>query len=269
MKKVLKKSTIVLFLPVLIIGLVVVTLPSTVHAGSAFVQAKSNNGTSTSPSAVFTSTPTQGNLLFGCVSVNINVAVTVPGGWTALTQANGGAGGTTRSMRCFYKFAGAGESTTVTATVNSAEWVIEIAEYSGVDSTKIPNVESAQITNSSQTHASPTVTATTTTSGALVIGYSSIRAAGTWSTQRVNSSSSGVSERTDQNGTARSGTLYESFPTSLSGTYVADALSSASAAVGEGAIAIFSDTPAAATTANFSSISIRGQVILNDQLIIK
>src|SRR3989344_8966924 len=90
-------------------------------------QSKQNNSSTTSVSATFVSSPTQNNLLYAAVYSS----ATTPdiSGWTSINSeavANG-------KVIAFYKIAGSGESSTVTATDAGATAMrIAIIECSGV-----------------------------------------------------------------------------------------------------------------------------------------
>lgn len=214
---------------------------------SAFVQSKSATGTSGAFSVTLNSTPTQGNLLVCvCSSAGQLTIAMSSSGWTPLTNSNAG-GGTSRSIRMFYKIAGAGESSTVTTTTTSSAWFIAVAEYSGINTATPLNVENSQVNASGATQPTPTVTPSGSEAILIVCGSGVRNNADSFSNQQVNSSTTGVTEREDNTSSGnQTGCLYDKFVGSASGSYSGVATPTTTA-VGEGAIAIFNDAVAAST----------------------
>lgn len=215
------------------------------------VQSKSGGGSS-APQLIFTSTPTQGNLLVAALFTSATLTITMTSsGWTALSNnGSAGSGGSARSIRMFYKIAGASESTTVTFSTagQSQQYSAWIAEYPNIDNVTPLNIDNNAVGASSQTQSTPTVTPTGSAEG-LVICAGGIRVASTWSTEKVNSSTTNVTEREDaESGSLTSICLYDLDVASLSGTYAGSALSAGSASVGASAIAIFNVSASSVTT---------------------
>lgn len=173
----------------------------------AFVQSASGTGNGTSPNAILPSNPTQGNLLVAFVTqAGTTETFTPTAGWTKLTEvALGG------KAALYYKIAGAGEAAGQTAAMSNSsfDYVMEIAEYSGVDINEPFEVETAN-----------TAAASTKTIGSgvnptdnyerLIIGAAMCVSNNTWSTEQVNGSATGVTERLDiQNSTTLSACLFD------------------------------------------------------------
>lgn len=115
----------------------------------------------TSVSAVFSSTPVAGNLMIASVTASVGVGSIAISGWsTANSIAVGLAGG----LVVFYKVAGAGESTTVTATGTLATFMdIHIEEVDGIDDVSpLDKVASAADSGSGVTSRSSGTTASIT-----------------------------------------------------------------------------------------------------------
>lgn len=113
----------------------------------AYVQKKSGLANSSSVSASFSSTPVEGNLMVAVVGNWDARTVTGPSGWTtALNEGNNSPG-----LSVFYKIAGAGEATGVSASFSSSTYVgIQLLEFSDVDpNSPLEDVVSASGTSSS------------------------------------------------------------------------------------------------------------------------
>lgn len=119
-------------------------------------QSASNTAVLATVSATFSTTPTQGNLLVAAVTANVGVgSITITGWTTGKSIAVGLAGG----LIVFYKVAGIGESTTVTANGTLATFMdIQIFEYDGID-----NASPLDVTGST---ADDTTSVTSRSSGA-------------------------------------------------------------------------------------------------------
>lgn len=208
---------------------------------AAYVQSKTAKGSSAAPAATFTSAPTQGNLLVAAAMAMSTTVITMTStGWTALTSATGGTGGSTRAVRMFYKVAGAGESSIVTMASGNAAWAIVIGEYSGLAATPL-NVENAQVNASSNPATTPSVTPTGTGPGLFVAAMFDNSANASVSAETIGGVAS--NEREDLFGAGGSGTapnavLQDNIITAFTGAAAGSALFSANAA-GAGAIAAF------------------------------
>lgn len=96
-------------------------------------QDASGTSAAASVAAVYASTPTQNNLLIAAVWANVTTGVTTITGWTLAVESVTGSTAANGSVALFYKVAGAGESTTVTANATGASVMrSQIYEYSGV-----------------------------------------------------------------------------------------------------------------------------------------
>lgn len=229
---------------------------------AAFVQSKSAGGNSTSAQAVFTGTPTQGNLLVAIVASASAGAMTMSSsGWTVGHQTNAGSGGSSRGIATWWKVAGVGESSTVTVTVPNSAWAIAIAEYSGIDPSSTLNIDNTQANASTQTQTTPTVTPSGSGNAVIVAGgMNRGLTVNTWSTEQVNSSATGVNEREDVVSVSPgcSICLYDKFVTGLTGTYAGVATQSGAATVGGGGILIFNEAAAGGgpTVKNFAALGV-------------
>lgn len=206
----------------------------------AFVQAKTSSGAGQDVTATMNSTPTNGNLLVAMVSVNGTRTMNAQTGWTKLTEVTG-----TNTGGLYWKRAQAGETTLQYPVQHDGitdVWVIAIAEYSGIDT---PAPVEAETGNADNDATKTTTGSCNPTDGVerLVIGGAFSANNGTWSSQKVNGSTTGVTERGDIGAGAAanvtSSTLFEKIDTStVSGNYTAEAVSSATAN-GAAFIAIF------------------------------
>ena len=102
----------------------------------ALVQSNSaRNGSATSLSATFTTTPVPGNLLIAIAGTNLESTISMSSsGWSE--AINSGSNNNRPSQAIFYKVAGASEATTVTmASTASRSLGLQIFEYSGLATT--------------------------------------------------------------------------------------------------------------------------------------
>lgn len=96
-------------------------------------QDASGTSAAASVAATYASTPTQNNLLVAAVWANVLTTNTTITGWTLAVESVTGSTAANGSVALFYKVAGAGESTTVTANATGASVMrSQIYEYSGV-----------------------------------------------------------------------------------------------------------------------------------------
>jgi hypothetical protein len=208
----------------------------------AYVQSKSavSTGSGQTPAATFTSTPTAGNLLVAVHSNNGTAAAIVITGWNQLTNAQAGSTSDLRQICMFWKISDGTETTVTMSGASGNGWQFTIAEYSGIASTSTLLVENSQTNASGATQATPTVTPTSGSAALLIFATNNSTAGTTWSTEQVNGSATGVTEREDaQNATTGGGhQLSDLVISSTSGTYQGVATSSTTD-VGAGAIAIF------------------------------
>lgn len=204
------------------------------NSGSA---ASASAGTAVSVS--LGAAPTVGNLLVAIVGADKNTTLTgLPSGWSSGTLAETGTGTSQRLIQAFWKISTGSDGTFSCTLGTSANWSAGITEYSGVDGTTPLDVENAQTTASATTHTTPTVTPTASVARLIVFGTWD-RSIGTWSTQQVNSSATGVAERIDKQASSVSSLqMADLIVASTTGTYSASAVCTV-AGVGAAAIAIF------------------------------
>lgn len=229
----------------------------------AFVQAKS----AASNTITLNASPIQGNLLYVLGTRNSTTTVAAPDGtWTALTELTVG-GGSARSYRAFYKIAGASESATI-AFANTNTMTIHVLEYSGVAASSTLNIDNAQLNASGSPQFTPTVTPSGS-GNAIIIGYAAQKNGATYSTEKVNVSTTGVNERTEiNNGTSTSGVLYDLAVTGLTGTYFGEAAPSANA-IGGGGISIFNEAGGTiALTGTITSSATEADIVAGGKTII-
>jgi hypothetical protein len=233
-------------------------------AGS-FVQATTSFASSgTTASATFLSPPTEGNLIVACVWNANATGITVLDGWTSLTQVKGGSGATSRAHVMFYKIAGAGESATVSATVNSSAWTIAAAEYSGIDTVTPVNVQDAKLNASgANNYVTPIVTATSSVD-VLAVTCLGMRSNVTFSNQKFNNSTTDVNVRATRSQINASMNLFDRFVDNVSGNWQGMATSSANE-VGAGSIVLFNQSsgvpPAPATS--IAPVRVNGLINVN------
>ena len=212
----------------------------------AFVQAKAINGSSTAPAVTLDAAPTNGNLLVCFIGVGAAQATMTITGWTPGTLISGGSGGSARAGRMFYKIA-SGDSATVTgALASSNEWVITVAEYSGVDATTPLLVELSQL-NISGVNTTPSVTPTGGLAAVVCCGLGVHVNTVSYSAEAISGTGIGtVTERTDTAGASTfSACSFDGFTSSTSGAYQGSGTPSA-AGVGVGAVMVFRAAAAAA-----------------------
>lgn len=206
----------------------------------AFVQ-KTNltfHGSATA-SAIFGVAPTSGNLLVAfCSSFNALSLFSAAAGWHRFTAelADNGSGYYGSSM--FWKVAGAGESTTqtvATLSVNADDLTCQIAEYSGCAGSSPRDVSNSQQDSNTSTKTTPTITPTAGNNVLLVGAVHGGNSGTSWTGEKVNASTTGVTER-DDTGYA---VLFDRIITTTAGTYAASADGSALAIDGSAHIAIF------------------------------
>ena len=214
----------------------------------ALVQANGATASGTAPAVTLGATPTNGNLLVASIAYGAAQATLTITGWTPGTLTSGGSGGSARAVRMFYKIA-SGDSATVTAAgASSNTWVISVAEYSGVDATTPLLVESSQL-NISGTVTTPSVTPTASKAVVACCGIGVHSSTATFSAEAISGTGVGtVTERTDTGGgSTMSACLFDGLTASTSGAYAGSA-TSATAAVGVGAIMVFQAAAASGST---------------------
>jgi hypothetical protein len=226
----------------------------------AFVQSKLalNASTVTTISAVFTTGPIQGNLIVGCVMVPAAVGAFTTTGFTQGTAQSLGSGGTTRAGVMFWKVAGAGESSTVTATwTGTTTPLLIIGEYSGVDQTT-PLLAQTSVANASGTTITGAATPGTGKVAVAVCALQVRTVSTSWSAEAISGTNVGaVTEREDNTVGNEGCALFDGFISATdTGTYQGSGTPSA-AGVGLGFIAVFQ----AAVVAGF----VRSRPILKQQ----
>lgn len=203
----------------------------------AFIQAKSAQGSSTTPAVTLDNAPTPGSILY-CAMSSPSLVTFSLSGWNKLTEASGGSGSTTRDLAIFWKIAD-GTETTIQGSVANTAWCMGVIEE---DHGGVMLAENNAITVSGVTHTTPAVTPRGIMPF-LVIIASCVRANSTWSGEQVNSSASGVTERVDvtngSNNALQISELYVTTPLQAGYTGVA---TSSGTNVGSAAIAVFGAT---------------------------
>lgn len=212
------------------------------------VQAKgAATATDASPTVTLDAAPTQGNLLVAWICCGNTQAAISLAGWTGGTLQSTGSGGTQRAGRMFYKVAGAGESATITGSLTSTSWVIQVVELSAPAATPLLTGNSGITFTSTST-----LTPTSGKEAMVVFGMMTRSTAGTWSGESITGTGTGVANLTEQLDTAASVNAGSCLvtanisPTS-GGTYTGNGTPSAGS-VGVNAIMIFEaaaaqDTP--------------------------
>jgi hypothetical protein len=215
-----------------------------------FVQSAANPSTGLNVTATLGAAPTQNNLLVAHVAQQATNTFTPSAGWAALTEVT-----STDEGLLLWKIAGAAEQAAQTPCVTSSatrNWECIVAEYSSVAASPLL-AENGQADNDA-TKTSPSVTPTAGLR-ALCIGAAFSTTASTgFSAQKLNGSTTGVTERQDQGSGSGSnqvrGCLWDAEITSTSGSYTVEATASVSEAGGV-SIAIFKLT--SGTTFNQSA----------------
>lgn len=148
----------------------------------AQVQRKSAASTSdsTSHSITFDSAPTQGNLLVVVYSSDGGGAAGPNGGWTPVTGTDGVLSADFTAVICWYKIAGASESSTISFTFASASNLAVTAyEYSGIAaSSPVDKVAGNSPGSSTGTCATGTTATTTQADELLIAGVGQTTAGG-------------------------------------------------------------------------------------------
>lgn len=203
---------------------------------ASLVQKKANFGNSTTPSVTLDASPIQNNLLVVWIYCSNATTITMPGGWNALTSVATGSGSNARAGRMFWKIAGAGESATISGTSGNAGWVIEVIEYSGVNTSSTLNTENNQATTGTS-HSTPTVTPSARKC-LVVCGFGN-RSTGAWSNEVIRGVS--ATEQLDQAGSnTQSGAMADRLSETFNGTQtVAGSADVSSSGNGSAAIAVF------------------------------
>lgn len=209
------------------------------------VQSVTGTAAATSVTATFTAAGAD-NLLVAWAKSSLNpTTITVPSGWTAMTQA---ASGTTaagsRSLRGAYKVAAGGETTAAFSTTASGNWAVTVSEYSGTAAASPLLVENAviQAGSASTPVNTPSVTPTSGLNAVISVALAQ-KASSTMSAEAVNSATAGVTERVD---TALGLATSDLLVTSTAGSYSGSGTTSVpSFAVG--GIAIFKQAVLAAS----------------------
>ena len=133
-----------------------------------------STGSTTNPTATFSATPANGSALIAVILRTADNTTTTLSGWTQLSNA--GSGGV-RQAAVWWKRAGAGEPTVVTATnATAAAWNMTIIEYGGWATLADPVSISASATVASST--SIAVPGTGMMAG--IVGL--VNGTGTWTT---------------------------------------------------------------------------------------
>lgn len=213
----------------------------------AIAHVKSNivaGASSTAPACSFLAggTATANNLLVTGAYSASNAALTAPAGWTPGTLVTGGSGGTANAFGMAYKVAAGGE-TTATWTSGANVWDCWIAEYSGVAIVSPLDVQNAVAITTAGTVKTVTVTGATAGERLVVLGLAA-RGISSFATERVDSSTTGVTERQDV-GTSITLALADFMSASLSaGSHTGDG--TAGSLVGAAGIMIFKGASAVA-----------------------
>lgn len=188
-----------------------------------------NSGTT---NATFGAAPKAGNLLVMLAFSTSNVTFVGPANWTDGT-AVAVSGGSARGSRVSWKVSDGTETGALAPSSGTPSGVL-IAEYEGPFPKTPLDIENAAGTASGTLHTSPTV-APASGHLRLLVGACAVDATGrTWSTERVNTSTTGVAEDRDA-----SGVLFHLVIASTTGTYNCDATVSGAAVVGQAHIQIF------------------------------
>jgi hypothetical protein len=185
-------------------------------------------------SATFGGAPVAGNLLVFMAASTASVTFTAPSGWNGGTAVSA-SGGSARGMQMSWKIS-AGTETGAISPASGSPTNCVMVEYQGPFDVSPLDVENCQLTVSGTVHTSPTVTATATKPPGLIVGGCAVDATGrTWSTEDVNSSTSGVVEDVDA-----TWVLFSKAVTALAAAnYTIDATVSGAAVIGEAGIMVF------------------------------
>lgn len=193
---------------------------------AAFVRAASGTGTSANPSATLGAAPTLDDLLVAFVTTSNTSALTTINSYTARSEVI-----STRRGKLFDKIAGGSETAAqAPATVAAAVWTCNVAEYSGIDTTNRLDIENSQADNDA-TKTSPTVNPTDNID-VLIVGCAFMNASGSFSTEKVDGSTTGVNERLDQASSGSTGCVWDWFGNTSTSTHSTEVTASASSAGG-------------------------------------
>lgn len=159
-----------------------------------FVQKKSNTGLGTTVSAVMDAAPTEDNILVAMVAIVGVVTTTAQSGWTRLTEVK-----STNTGALYWKVAGTGESTTQTPVVSTAgptsDWIVFIAEYRGINEIVPLDVETGNSDGDSTKTTTGSCDPTDSVERLIIGGAFSADNSNGWSLEKVNGSSTNVTER--------------------------------------------------------------------------
>lgn len=206
------------------------------------VQTVVAQNTSTTPTATVLA-PTSGNLLVVHLQVN--------GGGSVITAANGFAKAANTEVTSgdtgvhLFKVAGASEGTSLApATLDgSVGWLLHVTEYS-VDGSKAWSYDSSNgvIDNAGSVKTTPAVTPTSGKEALVFCSAGGTTASqGPYSSEDVNGSTTGVTERTDVGALGTAACTYDLFVASTSGSYQGNATATGSGN-GTAHIAIYTAT---------------------------
>jgi len=172
----------------------------------SFVQSASVAVTSgTSGNVVLGVTPTNGNLLIGWQAIDQGaVTPTTPSGWTPLGEIFQSGGGT---LRCemFYKIASGDSATIAFGAGSAAQWVAGVCEYSPGGGTWALLVEDGEAEASANSYTTPAVDPTDGVTAITVCAAGMDADNGVTSNNRVNGSTSGVSQRINRSNATGTG----------------------------------------------------------------
>ncbi len=222
---------------------------------SAYVQSKSNNGTSTpgTPTVTLTSAPIAGHVLVAFIfSGGAETTISISGWNNGTAQSNVNVAG-----RAFWKVSDGSEQTVTGSLSTARAWSMTVLEYSGVNNTT-PELAENSSANSAGTRITGTASPASGANGMLV-GVRGVKANSTCSAETLITSNVGtVTEREDAN-TAANGSIaaWDANVTSTSGSY-SGAWTDSSGSTSVGAIIVLQDfasvTGAAARPITFSSV---------------
>lgn len=203
----------------------------------AYVQSIGGQGSSGSATVSLPTAPTSGNLLVASAHVSQNAVPTMTGWTTATSNSIAGLSTIARGGGIFYKISN-GTETSITASGGTATVELIVAEYSGIATSSSLDVADMALPTASSTSIDTATVTPTSTGDTLIVFATGGRATETWSGENLNGSTTGVTERQEQDASVLSLQMSDRFVSLTSGSYKGNGTAS-SATVGTGMIAIF------------------------------
>lgn len=218
-------------------GLLFAAVPA--HGAIALVQSTgSYNTTSTAFAAsTFNAAPTVGNVQVAWASASNNLTLSMTG-WNTGTCSAAGSGSSQRAGCMFWRIVVASHPAwgQTDSGSNSAR-ILEMAEFSGIDTSNPLLTENSQITVSGSSHTTPSVSPTSSLNALVVTGYM-VRAGGSWTAAEITTGQSSTEMQDRVVSTLNTAALCYNDVASTVGNYVGTGTSSSSN-IGVGAIMVF------------------------------